>query len=34
MYTDKDLMDDKLYQLIEQSTERKISHQGFLFTIA
>ena len=29
MYLDKDLIDDKLYQTIDQFNERKISHKDF-----
>ena len=29
MYIDKDLIEDKLYQLIDQFNERKINHRDF-----
>ena len=29
MYTDKDLIEDKLHQLTDQLKERKISHKDF-----
>ena len=29
MYIDKDLIEDKLYQLVDQFNERKISHRDF-----
>ena len=30
MYMNKDLMEDKIYQLTDQFSERKISHKGFI----
>ena len=29
MYMDKDLIEDKLYQLVDQFNERKINHRNF-----
>ena len=31
MYMDKDLIEDKLYQFIDQFNERKINHINFYF---
>ena len=31
MYMDKDLIEDKLYELIDQFNERKINHRNFYF---
>ena len=33
MYTDKNLIEDKLYELIDQFNKRKISHIDFYFTL-
>ena len=33
MYMDKDLMEDKLYQLIYHLNERKINHRDFYFVL-
>ena len=33
MYMDKDLIEDKLYQLIDQFSERKINHSDFYFVL-
>ena len=33
MYMDKDLVEDKLYQLIDQFNERKINHRDFYFVL-
>ena len=31
MYMDKDLMEDNLYELIDQFNERRINHRDFYF---
>ena len=33
MHMDKDLIEDKLYQLIDHFNERKINHRGFYFVL-
>ena len=33
MYMDKDLIEDKLYELIDQFNERKINHKDFYFAL-
>ena len=33
MYIDKDLIENNLYELIDQFYERKISHRNFYFTL-
>ena len=33
MYIDKDLIEDKLYQLIDKFNERKIDHRDFYFIL-
>ena len=33
MYVDKDLIEDKLHELIDQFNDRKISHRDFYFTL-
>ena len=33
MYMDKHWIEEKLYQLIDQSNERKINHRGFPFIL-
>ena len=33
MYVDKDLIEDKLYQLIDQFNERKTNHRDFYFVL-
>ena len=33
MYMDKDLIEDKLYQLIDQFNERKINHRDSYFVL-
>ena len=33
MYMDKDLIEDKLYELIDQFNERKINHRNFYFAL-
>ena len=33
MYVDKDLIEDKLHELIDQFSDRKISHRDFYFTL-
>ena len=33
MYIDKDLIEDKLYQFMDQFNERKINHREFYFPL-
>ena len=33
MYMDKDLIEDKLYQLVDQFSERKTHHRAFTSTL-
>ena len=33
MYVDKDLIEDRLYLLIDQLNERKINHRDFYFAL-